>query len=65
MSLSTILLFVHGLMDCSSFRLYMKAAKVGYAIAQSNVAVEYSTGTGAVAQNLPVGKTKCWRKAGA
>ena len=65
MSLSNILLFVHGLIVCASFRLYMKAAKAGYAIAQSNIAVEYSTGTGAVAQNLPVGKTKCWKKADA
>jgi len=37
--------------------LYMEAAMQGYAIAQSNVAVEYSTGTGAVAQNLAIAAT--------
>jgi hypothetical protein len=34
----------------------MEAAKQGYAIAASNVAVEYSTGTGAVEQNLATGE---------
>lgn len=40
---------------CVVVSLYMKAAQQGYAIAQSNVAVEYSTGTGAVPQNLAAG----------
>ena len=35
--------------------LYMEAATQGYAIAQSNIAVEYSTGSGAVEQNLAIG----------